>query len=235
MSDRGKKKHLTLEQLADFVRRVGRDDQLKAMKHHVESCEKCAKVAGTWRHVSEVANRLPQLEPPEGAVRTVKALYSIHKPERTKPSRSALADLLFDSLHAPLQAGVRSAATHAPRQLLFGSGDYRVDLRIEPQDDADTVSLLGQILHTDSSRNLGPVDVALMQGRRVLAKSQTNQLGEFHLECDLAARLELRLILPDSQVSIPLIDPVQENDKENVHLTGLNGVSDSSTRKKRWF
>jgi hypothetical protein len=231
MKARGNKRHFTVEQLADFARRVGPEDKRRAMERHLGTCKKCAKAADTWCRVSEAAHRLPALEPPDGAVRTVKALYSMHKPEKASPLKARVAELLFDSFRAPLQAGVRSS-TMAPRQLLFGSGDYRVDLRIEPQDDADTVSLLGQVLHTDSSRNLGPIHVALVQGRRVLAKSETNQLGEFHLECDLNPRLELKLTLPDSEVSIPLIDPVRQGGKENPHLIGFTDFSDSSTRKK---
>jgi hypothetical protein len=232
MKARGDKRHFTAEELADFARKAGPEGQLKAMKQHLESCGKCAKAANTWRRVAEVAHRLPAPEPPESAVRLVKAFYSTNKPEKTPRLKSLVANLLFDSSLVPLQAGVRSSAA-TPRQLLFGSGDYHVDLRIEPQDDADMVSLLGQILHaSDPTKNLGAVSVCLIAGRRVLATSQTNHLGEFQMECDLTPRLELRVTLPDSQVSIPLVEPLRDGVKENPYLTVTKVFKDISTRKK---
>jgi hypothetical protein len=223
MKARGNKGHFTMEQLADFARKVGTENQRRAMEGHLGACKKCAKAADTWRRVSEAAHRLPALEPPDGAVRTAKALYSMRKPEKKSLLKTRVAELLFDSFRAPLPAGVRSS-TMAPRQLLFGSGDYRVDLRIEPQDDVDLVSLLGQVLHTtDSSRNLGSVQVALIQGRKVLARSQTNQFGEFQLQCDLTPRLELRVTLPDSLVSIPLIEPARGGTKGHSYVFGVTG------------
>lgn len=233
MNARGSKRHFTVEELADFARKTGPEDRLKAMKQHLELCGRCAEAANTLRRVSEAAHRLAAAEPPEAAVRVAKALYSAYKPEKTASLKSLVAELLFDSSLVPLQAGVRSSGS-TPRQLLFGSGGYRVDLRIEPQDDADRVSLLGQVLHaSDPSRNLGAVSVILIEGRRVLAKSLTNHLGEFQLACDLTPRLELRVLLPDSPVSIPLVEPLREGTKGNPYLLGETDFRDTSTRKKR--
>jgi hypothetical protein len=235
MKARHSRGHFTLGELADFARKTGPDSKLEAMKEHLENCGKCAKAADTWRRVSDVARRLPSPEPPAAAVRNAKAFFSAHKPQRSKAVRSIVAELLFDSSLVPLQAGVRSVAS-ASRQLLFGSGDYRVDLRIEPQDDQEQVSFLGQVLHTtDAALQLGSVPVAIVQGRKVVAKSQTNHLGEFHLQCELKPRLELRVMLPDSQVAIPLIEPVREGIQADSYLIGDTAFRGTSTRRRRLF
>lgn len=231
MKSRGKQEHLGLEEMADLARNIGPADRLKAMKRHVADCRKCAKANETWQRVAEAAHRLPASEPPEGTVRIAKALYAAHGPQKAK-GKSLVAQLLFDSSLAPVRVGVRSSAAN-PRQLLFGSGEYRVDLRIEPQDDADTVALLGQILHASNpGRNLGSVAVSLNEGRRVLAKSQTNSLGEFQLQCDLKPTLELRLMLPDAQLAIPLVEPLRDTNKKNLYLLGSTVFKDFGKRRE---
>lgn len=233
MKGRGKQEHFALEELADLARNIGPADRLKAMKEHVADCRKCAKASETWQRVAEAAHRLPASEPPEGTVRVAKALYAAHGPQKAKGPKSLVAQLLFDSSMAPAQAGVRSSAANS-RQLLFGSGDYRVDLRIEPQDDSDTVALLGQILHASKpGKNLGSVAVSLNEGKRVLAKSQTNSLGEFQLQCDLKPTLELRLMLPDTQLAIPLVEPLRDANKKNLYLLGTTVFKDFDTKGKR--
>jgi hypothetical protein len=233
MKQGGKRGHLTLEELVNLARETGPDAQQSPAKGHLRDCKKCAGLANTWRRVADVARRPVVPEPPEGAVRTVKALYSAHKPQKTKQMRPFVGELLFDSSLMPLQAGVRSSVT-SPRQLLFGSGEYRVDLRIEPQVDADMVSFLGQILHeTDQARNLGSIAVTLVHGRKTLAASQTNHLGEFHLQCDLKPALELRVMLPDSQISIPLVDPLRDRPQGNSDTIANAGLNYLRTRGVR--
>lgn len=233
MKGRGKKEHFALEELADFARNIGPADRLRAMKQHVAGCRKCARATAMWERVAQAAHRLPSSEPPDSAVRIVKAHYSTRGPRKRKGLKSLLPELLFDSALAPAQAGVRSSAAN-PRQLLFGSGDYRVDLRIEPQDDADTVALLGQVLRASNpGKDLGSVVVSLNEGSRVLAKSQTNRLGEFQLQCDLKPTLELRLMLPDVQLAIPLVEPLRSASQRNLYLLGSTVFKDFSTKGKR--
>lgn len=232
MKERGKKGHFGLDELADFARNAGPADRLNAIKQHIAGCRKCAKQAETWQRVAETAHRLTTAEPPESAVRIAKALYAANTLRKAAGVTSVLAELLFDSSLAPAQAGVRSSSAN-PRQLLFGSGDYRVDLRIEPQDDVDKVALLGQVLHAKNpGKDLGPVVVSLTEGNRVLAKSQTNRLGEFQLQCDLTPSLELRLMLPEAQLAIPLVEPLRSDDARTLHLLGSKVFKDFSTKGK---
>ena len=226
--------HFSLEEWADFARDVVKGDQKAAMQTHLESgCKPCANVLGTWTRVSEAATREKAYQPPDSAVRTIKGLGAIHIPAKT-----SLARLLFDSSTNPIAAGVRSAATVA-RQLLYGVGAYRIDLRMEPQMDSDKVSLVGQILNSaDPAKQAAAVPVVLLKGRKVLAESHTNGFGEFHLQCDLEGSLQLLLTLPQgSEVRIPLVEPVKATAQgmeslESSRVTGIVSRRRKSTRKR---
>ena len=205
-------KHFSLEEWADFARNVVRQDLKKAMETHLESgCKKCAETFEVWRRVTDTARRQTDQEPPENAVRTAKGMYLLHGFRRPRSKKVTLAELLFDSFRAPVVAGVRSG-TMPNRQLLFGAGDYRVDLRIEPQEGSDEVSLVGQVLNASNpNERLASAPVVLSRRNKVLAKCLTNQFGEFHIPCGLASECQLRVELPGKTgLAIPLGDPAGE-------------------------
>jgi len=232
-------KHFSTEEWADFARGAVEGRQKGAMQSHLDTgCKQCEGLVGMWKKVHQMAQREAAYEPPQAALRTVKAMYAIHgKPSLASQPR--LATLLFDSFSAPLQAGVRSAATDA-RQLLFGSGDHRIDLRLEPQVDSDKVALMGQLLNSaDPAATLDAVPVTLLKGRKVIAESATNRFGEFQFECELDPELLLRATLPDgSEVSVPLVDPATPNVRsegqaaDSKGLTRLLREGNKRTRKK---
>jgi hypothetical protein len=222
--------HFSLEEWVDFARDVVKGNQKAAMQTHLESgCKPCAKVLGTWTRVREAAIREKAYQPSESAARTVKGLGAIHIPAKT-----SLARLLFDSFSNPIPAGVRSAATVA-RQLLYGVGAYRIDLRMEPQMDSDKVSLVGQILNSaDPARHAVAVPVVLLKGRKVLAESHTNEFGEFHLQCDLEGSLQLRLTLPHgSEVRIPLVEPAKAVAAQSLETLEYSIVTGIIPRKRK--
>ena len=205
-------KHFSLEEWADFARNVVRQDLKKAMETHLESgCKKCAKAFELWRRVTDVARRQSAQEPPESTVRTAKGMYLLHGFRRPPSKKATLAELLFDSFGAPLAAGVRSA-TAANRQLLFGAGDYRVDVRIEPQEDSDRVSLVGQVLNTSHpEERLASAPVVLSTGGKVVSRCLTNQFGEFHLQCGPERKYQLRVELPGrAALAVPLTEAAGE-------------------------
>jgi hypothetical protein len=205
-------KHFSLEEWADFARNVVRQDLKKAMETHLErGCKKCAKAFELWRRVTDVAQRQTAQEPSEATVRTVKGMYLLHGSRPPRSKKATLAELLFDSFRTPLAAGVRSA-TASHRQLLFGAGDYRVDVRIEPQEDSDRVSLVGQVLNaSDPNERLASAPVVLSRGGKVVARCLTSQFGEFHLQCGLESKYQLRVELPGKTgLAIPLVEAAGE-------------------------
>lgn len=201
--------HFSMEKWIDFARNVvGAPDKVAMQKHLETGCKQCSKTLELWKHVHQVARHESALEPPESAVRAMKGTFAIHGPRRQRSGSRSIAALLFDSALSPAQAGVRSSSNTA-RQLLFGVGTYRIDLRMEPQLDSDKVAVVGQVLHsTDPHEGLGALPVALIKGRKVVAETVTSQFGEFNLECDLEGRFQLRVKLPAEELQLALIEPI---------------------------
>jgi hypothetical protein len=201
--------HYSMEKWIDFVRDVVGAQEKTAMQIHLGTgCKQCTKVLSLWRHVHEVAQYERHFEPPQSAVRSMKGTFAIHGPRNAHRGARAIAELLFDSSRNPLPAGVRSSGSNA-RQLLFGIGEYRIDLRLEPQFDSEKVAVVGQVLHsTDPTVGLGAVPVALVKGHRVVAESVTSRFGEFNLECDATGRFHLRVKLPSEELQVALIEPI---------------------------
>ena len=217
-------KHFTAQEWVDFVRGAVREDQKALMQAHLNSgCQRCQREAKTWLRVRETASRQRASEPDDSAVRFVKASFALSRERRPKPSRRSFAEVLFDSRLEPLPVGVRSVASSS-RQLLFGVEDLRIDLRLEPKIDSENVSLIGQILDSaDPTKSRMTASVAVLKAGRVISEASTNRFGEFQLECGLAARMELRVTLPNGKEAyISLVDPTD---------SAKNGPSDSNDSK----
>jgi hypothetical protein len=232
-------KHFSGQEWVDFVRdRLGEDRKAEMRTHLDQGCQRCQREANVWLRVRETASRQRADEPADSTVRFVKGSFAISGRSSTRLSRGFLAEVLFDSGHEPLPVGVRSAASSS-RQLLYGAGDIRIDLRLEPQVDSESVSLIGQILDS-SNPETAPAEttVALLKDGKVVSEASTNRFGEFRLECDLGSRLELRVTLPTrKQVSISLIDPIPTGGRVSPYVNDSKVVkiyssAPKSTRKQ---
>lgn len=224
-------KHFTLEQWADFARNVLKEKDKTTMQDHLQTgCKACTKALAMWTRVNEVAHREGAFQPLEASVRVAKGLLAIH----ARPGKVSVAELIFDSFQTPAMAGVRSTAAIG-RQLLYGHGNYRIDLRMEPRFDSDTISLVGQVLNSASPADEPlHVPVTLWKGRKVLAKSMTNEFGEFQLECDLKGPLQMQVDLPEGMpVRIPLVELSPRVSASNAELIDSRNVSFTSSQKNK--
>lgn len=222
-------KHFSLAEWADFARIPGDSEKRQGMQAHLDSgCDHCRGIVQTWARVKQMAQQESNFEPPDAAIRLVKSRFTSAK------ERPFVVQLLFDSFHSPAFAGVRSAGAN-PRQMLYGIGTYRIDLRMEPQMDSDKVQLVGQILNSaDPIKSGTQATVKLIRGRRILTQSQTNSLGEFCLECSLEGDLQLLLGLPRSRdVKIPLLVPSKSSLTGRLEHTDSAVVTDGKRRRKR--
>lgn len=201
--------HYAMEKWIDFARGLLEGPEKAAMESHLrKGCTRCSKMLDLWKRVYGAAQRDRSIEIPERAVRAMKGSFAIHGPRRQQPAAAAIARLLFDSALSPIAAGVRSSGSGV-RQLLFGIGTYRIDLRMEPKFDSSKVSLTGQILHSADPREVpGALPVALLQGGKVVAETVTSPFGEFHLECESEGRFHLRVKLPAEVLQLALVDPL---------------------------
>jgi hypothetical protein len=224
-------RHFRSEEWVDFARSVVGADKRKAMQDHLDSgCKACAEVVNLWQRVQEVSQRDAVYAPPSSAVKTVEGMFAIyggHLSGKAKTTR-----LIFDNLQVPRPAGVRSAAPSV-RQLLYGAGEYRVDIRIEPQMDSPKAALVGQVLNSqDPNRSIDSALVTLLKGGKVRMECLTNRFGEFRFECDLESGLSLAISLPDgAEVLLPVIDQPLDQ-VENKGISRILQGAKRRTRKK---
>lgn len=126
---------------------------------------------------------------PAQVVLTVNASIAI---EKDGSSRNPL-EILFDSSAQPLPAGVRSSFV-GDRQVLYRVGSVYVDMEFDRQDNSQRWRVVGQML--DSARPGRPltgVPVCLIERGRNIARTLSNDNGEFRLEFDATRELKLEL------------------------------------------
>ena len=193
-------KHFQTEAWSDLARGVASEETAAAMREHLRSgCESCREMLEWCNTLAEFSRREATYEPPEQAVRSVKALSAL-----IEPTRPALASLVLDTFLQPAMAGIRAASAPA-RQFVFESGDVIVDLKLDPIPGSDLIHILGQVMQKQDPYGVGYVPVALRKGTQQFAKTFANRFGEFHFEARRTAELNLVVILPESRIiEVPL-------------------------------
>jgi hypothetical protein len=233
-------RHYSLEKWVDFARNVIAEDEKVEMQSHLQTgCAQCSKELRMWQRLQQIARREQTYVPSAGAVRTVNAAFLNRPAGRVEDAKSEVASLLFDSFRSPLLAGVRSAES-ASQQLLYGAGDYRIDVRIEPQMDSEKVVLIGQVLNSaNPDERLSALPVNLLKGRKILAESVTSRFGEFQIECGLQECFRLTVLLPGGrEVSLQLVEPVfiqaewSAQEAENTSIKSSSRIKKKRTRTK---
>ena len=199
-------KHFSSEEWVDFANKLATAEQAAAMHRHLEDgCKKCRKILQTWEKVSNVARRLPNYDPPSGAVRSVEAAFAMYGRQQTKNRIAEMAELIFDSFRQPSLEGVRATSV-TTRKMLYRHGSLQIDLTVEPLIGSDLLSIDGQILDaTKPDKPMLDVTVAVLGNRDEIARTQTNSFGEFHLECParVSQKLSVRVDM-GREVLIPL-------------------------------
>jgi CheY-like chemotaxis protein len=109
------------------------------------------------------------------------------------PRGMQVARMIFDSFRHPLPGGVRGSSP-AARQLAYQHNKTIIDLSIQFAEGSGGLSLAGQVLDERKGKN-DSLSVLLVSGTGTLARTATNEFGEFHLECEFPedASLEIRL------------------------------------------
>jgi hypothetical protein len=226
--------HYSLEQWVDFARNVVDEDQKRKMENHLKTgCVRCSKELGIWQRLHQVARRESAYVPPDGTLRIANASFADQSSRRT-PAKTGVGSLLFDSFRSPLLAGTRSTGT-ASRQVLYGAGTYRIDVRIEPKMDSEKVILIGQVLNSASpEERLPELPVTLFKGRKVLAESTTREFGEFQIECALEGGFRLTVMLPgQTEVTLPLIEPAFATEEVPSRIADINTAKQESRIGKK--
>lgn len=136
---------------------------------------------------------------------TLQELFEAPRLGKPLPQGMQVAQLIFDSFRLPLPIGVRGSPEPG-RQLAYQHQNKIVDLLIEPREETGRVSLAGQVMGAGMRKgeNSG-LPVLLIDRMQTLARTATNQFGEFQLEFDVVENLGLQIRLGEgSWASIPL-------------------------------
>lgn len=136
---------------------------------------------------------------------TLEDLFAPHELRKVRSSKIQVARLLFDSFRLPSPPGVRSARTTG-RHFTYEHNNTTIDVFLDCPLASDRISLVGQVL--DGAKTRGKNDslpVVLIGGSGTVARTTTNHLGEFNLECEFTENVSLEIRLGDrSWVTIPL-------------------------------
>jgi hypothetical protein len=190
------RKHFSLEEWADFGRERASEEARAEMEQHlVQGCARCAQVLELWKTVQDMARREQTFEPPANAVRCAKAMFSAMPLARAANLTLRIARLA--GFRQPVLEGVRGAAP-AASHFLFQEGAMLLDLYLQPQAGSDVVSVVGQLLDSARpERRFENQPVAVIHDQRALARTTTNEFGEFRLEFEQDENLLLAIELED--------------------------------------
>jgi hypothetical protein len=193
----------------DFARGTLSPEEKATMQHHLdEECDRCFKVLKTWQIVLETVRREPAYRPSASAVRCAKAIYVSQDRWKWLPQIAKMARLAFDSSRQ-FAAAVRNSTPCSSRQFIYEAEPFVIDLRVESEPAQKRVWLGGQVLNSNKpDTKVIDVEVVLLSGERLVAKTATNPAGEFEFEFDDGKGLQLFVnIRGQRAIGIVLPDP----------------------------
>src|SRR5687768_2674534 len=116
-------KHFDINEWTDFARGVAADADRAAMDTHVrQGCRRCQATLDLVNKVVASTRADSQYEPPQQAVRWVKAISALQSPRKSSFGR-LVARLIYNSLSDPLPAGLR-AEDRVSHHTLYEAGDF---------------------------------------------------------------------------------------------------------------
>lgn len=197
-------RHFSESEWTDYVR--GLTDEVTRGRmdvHLAEGCSACDEQAAMLRKMAVAANS--EVAVPKEVVERARSLFrrKSEPGELSWPER--MAKLVYDSMRDPaLAAGVRTVESNS-RQLLYKAGDYCVDIRLERDYETKQVTLTGQIANQQEPHSpVASIPVYLLHQKQVLARTVSNNFGEFHLEYPSKRALRLCLPVAGERIEVPL-------------------------------
>ncbi len=135
---------------------------------------------------------------------TLQELFIARRSWQVPVRTMGIPRIIFDSFRFPVPAGVRSLSPGA-RQLAYQYKSVVIDLSIEFPEGSGRTSIAGQLLDGERKGMNDGLSVLLVSGGGTLARTATNQFGEFHLEFESAESVSLEIRLGErSWVLVPL-------------------------------
>src|SRR5215831_6708663 len=140
-------RHITIENLMNYVEGTVSDVEKSTLETHVTSCGDCAELKQEFQILAYRLKEDASFEPPADLVQWGIDLFQpVMQPQGSgRGIRKFIASLVFDTYEQPMFAGVRRVGA-PPRQLLFRAGDVDIDVKIEAMEANDRITLVGQVL-----------------------------------------------------------------------------------------
>ena len=214
----GKNVHYSEGQWIDFVRGLTETAAAREMQTHLGSnCADCQALVDSLSVVERTAFQDRALPVPTAAIARAMAIF------RPAPRVSffdlprVLAEIVFDSRHQPLLAGVRKMDPQV-RHVVFRSSVLQSEVQLEVRAPKRILAVTGQLSTPASDELLAKgMRVALTDGQLTLAEAPANEFGEFELECSFQRGLQLVAWSPQGPEAVVMdLDGVLGNWKQSV-------------------
>jgi hypothetical protein len=195
-------KHFRNEDWIDLVNQTLSGEKRTELQRHLdEGCERCGAAAGLWQRVRQAGTSENNYQPPDGAVRAVKAAFEASGRSRKKKPTGVL-QTLFDSFLQPALAGARSSGARV-RQVLYRADPYQIDVQIETTPSGQRLIVTGQVLNVVHASTVGrEISVVLSNRRGSVVRTVTNEHGEFEGVVEDSGDLELSFIGANYQPTV---------------------------------
>lgn len=196
-------KHYALSDWVDFARNTSEQERVDAMQKHLNSgCTKCGRTVDLWKRVADFGSQENAYEPPKSVVQALKVAFSTCQLYGVQPAGIQIPGLLFDSSLQPALAGMRGTAATA-RQLIYKSGNFHIDMQVQPKPGSDAAVLVGQLLDSNEvSQGVGGILVSLVRGGQMVSRTRTNGFGEFDFGLGLSQSAQLVFGLAENRTII---------------------------------
>lgn len=202
--------HIEAHRWVDYSRGLMSEAERAAADAHLATgCTSCRRTAEVMARMAEAARAGAEYEVPSYLTQQALALFAPPRRKRKERLAKVLTNLVYDSMREPLPAGVR--ATSRSSQILYDAGDFALDLQVSREyggrtQRAQRLVMVGQIAdRRNPSSPLGDLPVLLLSGRNVAARALSNELGEFHLECEPRKGLRLQIwVRGDKRIEVPV-------------------------------
>jgi hypothetical protein len=175
------------------------------LQKHLDECGLCRRIYAIWIAASRAAEDEFANEPPERALRAVRAAFSLRRKLSLLDRLAMAATLVYDSFREPLPVGLRGGGS-AARLLLHEAAGFTVDVRLE-QEREGTRWITGQIVKVAGPANLieGAGILFVNEERQPVAQTIANSEGEFQLELPNHPVLTAYIEVSDgSLISVPI-------------------------------
>ena len=198
--------HFVLEQWVDYSRNLTGAEERRQMQGHLAAgCHGCRQLADLTQRLVNCCANIAAGQVPEATVRLARAIFPVRTPDRPRRGNRLPIELIFDSFLAPAPAGLRTT-WQVGWQGLYRAGECSLDLRIEPELKSSKAAVIGQVTnHVSPSMGMGNLAVSLRSGDRIVAQTVSNRFGEFQMEYEQKAPLQLVIRLQDTNlIQVPL-------------------------------